>query len=497
VPPKLSAIAEWLSDLACGSWARKLVLLAAPALAVVCWGDGRPAPALPVIRSIKQLRALSLEDAKHGYPVNLRGVINYYDAPHGDLYVQDETGAVYVRPPENPPVLHPGQLVEVQGITEPGDYVTDIVEPKIRALSEARLPPPRKVSAEMLATGALDCLRVEVEGVVRSTESYDDGWMLDTVAGAVQFRAYIPRLTSLTQDLVDGRVRIRGTCGGFYNSRGQFLALEILVPSIDDIAVMEKPPRNYFTLPVIPARSIMRAAPNRAFPHRVRVEGVVTFQYPGRSLFIRAEDVALMVKSRQDTPLRLGERVDVAGFPALDAYGPILQDAIFQPIGVGYPPKPQDVTATQALSGSHDAELIRLSARLVDHSLRQDQYSLFLEVGAITFTAEMDGKLRWPGFAGLENDAVLQLTGVCSVQVDETRKPNGFLIHLRSPRDVVLKQRPSWWTARHAARVVAGTGAAILMVLGWVAALRRRVSRQTEIIRRRLESEAALQQRFE
>lgn len=425
------------------------------------------------------------------------GVISYYDYPHGDLFVQDDTGAVWVQPPENPADLHPGQSVEVEGVTKPADFATDVVEARIRVLADGRLPAAQRVSAEKLATGTLDCMRVEVEGVVRSAEVYQGGWMLDIAAGAVQFRAYIPQLASLPTDLVDARVRIRGTCGGFYNRREQFIALEVLVPSIGDVAVVEQPPRNYFTLPLSSARSILRAAPNRAFLHRVRVQGVAALQRPGRSLFIWQENVGLLVKTRQNTPLRVGDRVDVAGFPALGEYGPILQDAVFRRIGSGDAPTAPVVTADEAFQGSYDAELIRISARLVDHSLREGQYLLVLGAGAITFVAEMDEALRWPGFTALENGALLQLTGVCSVQVDENRNPSGFLIRLRSPQDIVLLQRPSWWTAKHAALVVAGTGVVILVVLGWAAALRRRVRRQTETIRRRLESEAELQQRFE
>ena len=487
-------------------WSRKpgrsflpgiLVPLLAPVLGVVCWGDGRATAGLPVLRSVKHLRALSLEEAKRGYPVHLRGIVTYSDAVHGDLFVQDATGAVFVDRALSDRDFRPGEVLDVQGVTKPADFATDITNVKMRVVAERRVPAARKVSAEELASGTLDCLRVEVDGVVRSAESYQGGWMLDIVAGAVQFKAYIPGLTFLPTDLVDARVRIRGTCGGFYNRRAQFIALEVLVPKIEDIVVVERPPRNYFALPVSPVRAILRAAPNRAFLHRVRVQGVVTLQRPGRSLFIRGDDVGLLVKTRQNTPLRVGDRVDVAGFPALDEFGPILQDAVFQQIGAGNVPTPPSVTADQATEGSYDAELVRISARLVDHSLRQGQYSLVLGAGTTTFVAEMDEALRWPGFAELENGALLQLTGVCSVQVNENRDPNGFVIHLRSPQDVVLERRPSWWTAQHAALVVAATGAVILVVLGWVAALRRRVGRQTEMIRRRLESEAALQQRFE
>ena len=477
-----------------------LVLLLAPLIGVVCWGDGggRSSPSLPTIHTIGQLRKIPLEETGRGYEVRLRAIVTYEDIPHGDLFIQDGTGAVFVLPAAGSPLSpHPGDVVEVEGVSRPSDFMSDVVNAGIRVLSAGRLPRARKASAEELASGTLDCLRVEVEGVVRSAESYQNGWMLDIVAGAVQFKAYIPRLAVLPRDLVDGRVRIRGTCGGFYNRREQFIALEVLVPSIEDVEIVERPPRNYFSLPVSSVRAILRSAPNRAFLHRIRVQGVVTLQRPGRSLFIRGDGVGLLVKTRQRTSLRVGDRVDVAGFPALDEFGPILQDAVFQRIGASDAPIPASVTADQAMQGTYDAELIRISGRLLDHSARQGQYSLVLESGTTTFVAEMDGSLPWREFAGLQNGALLQLTGVCSVQVDENRNPRDFLVHLRSQQDIVLLQQPSWWTAQHAARVVAGTGAVILIVLGWVAALRRRVGRQTETIRRRLESEAALQQRFE
>jgi PAS domain S-box-containing protein len=153
------------------------------------------------------------------------------------------------------------------------------------------------------------------------------------------------------------------------------------------------------------------------------------------------------------------------------------------------------VTAEQAIDGSQDADLIQIRARLVEVSRRPGQQFLVLQAGKINFGAEIEAAGQHSRLA--EPGSLLQLTGICSVQVDENREPNGFLLLLRSPQDVVVLERPSWSTAKHAGLVVEGTGAVILVVLGWVVALRRRVRRQTEIIRRRLESEANLQQRFE
>jgi len=450
---------------------------------------------LPTIRRIEQLRKISLEEAKRGYPVRLRGVVTYTDFARGDLFIQDATGAVWVDPTSNTSDLRAGAYVEVEGVSKPSDFMTDVVKAKIRVLSEGSLPRARRVSAEELASSALDCQRVEIEGVVRSAESGQGGWMLDITAGGVQFKAFIPRVASPPANLVDARVRIRGDCGGFYNERHQFLAVEVLVPSLADISVVEPAPQSSFTLPVSSTRSIMRTAPDRSFLHRVRVQGVVTLQRLGRSLFIRDADACLLVKTRQTTTLQIGDRVDVVGFPALDVYAPVLEDAVFQRIGADSAPRAIPVTAEQVMDGSHDADLIQIRARVVDVSLGAGQQSLVLQAGKVNFGAEIETADLHSALA--ERGSLVQLTGICSVQVDENRLPNGFLLLLRSPRDVVVLERPSWWTAKHAAPVLECTGAVILLVLGWVVALRRRVRRQTEIIRRRLESEAHLQQRFE
>jgi len=89
------------------------------------------------------------------------------------------------------------------------------------------------------------------------------------------------------------------------------------------------------------------------------------------------------------------------------------------------------------------------------------------------------------------------VTGICSVNVDRNRAPDAFNILLDSPDSVVVLTRPSWWTLRNTAVVLALLAGLTLVVGVWVVVLRRRVRAQTETIRRRLENEAALEKRFQ
>jgi PAS domain-containing protein len=80
--------------------------------------------------------------------------------------------------------------------------------------------------------------------------------------------------------------------------------------------------------------------------------------------------------------------------------------------------------------------------------------------------------------------------------VDENRAPRSFRILLRSPEDIVVLQRPPWWSIKHA---IWGLGIMVTIVLGalaWVGLLRRRVREQTETIRERLQEEALLKDRY-
>jgi len=56
-------------------------------------------------------------------------------------------------------------------------------------------------------------------------------------------------------------------------------------------------------------------------------------------------------------------------------------------------------------------------------------------------------------------------------------------------------QRPSWWTARHALWVLAGTVATFCASLAWVVVLRRQVQAQAKIIAQKIQREAALEER--
>ena len=85
----------------------------------------------------------------------------------------------------------------------------------------------------------------------------------------------------------------------------------------------------------------------------------------------------------------------------------------------------------------------------------------------------------------------VELAGICSVSVDDDRQPQAFRLLLRSPSDVVLLSRLSWWSVGHALTTFGALAIVLLAVLAWVFMQRRTVKEQTRLIREWLQREAA------
>ncbi len=73
----------------------------------------------------------------------------------------------------------------------------------------------------------------------------------------------------------------------------------------------------------------------------------------------------------------------------------------------------------------------------------------------------------------------------------------GFQLQLRSQGDIAVIQPARFWTAERALLAAAILGGCTLLGLGWIAALRRRVSRQTAQIRAQMERQARLEAEVE
>ena len=477
-------------------WTAATIVLMLSATSASWSHDARPSP-LPTLTTAEQVRELTADEANRGYPVRLQVVVTYTDLASGDFFVQDATAGIYVDAGRVSPIFRPGESVEITGITEELDFAPQIGKPQYRVLGRAPLPPPRKVRMEDLLSTREDSQWVQLAGIVQDVQPDRERLKLDMVSEGRRLLVYVLDPTGLDRDrLIDTKVTATGVCASLFNSNNQLIGVRLDVPTARQLSVEVPPLVDPFSVPVRPISSLMAFTAQNTTEHRVRVQGTVTLQRP-KGTFIQDDRHGLYIPGQPNTLLRPGDRVDVVGFADIGDYTPVLRHAIFRRIGSAPVPLPVRVTARAAQAGAFDTLRVTLDATLRDVRLSETDRTLVLQDGDVLFEARIAESKAYQDWSRLLPGSRLRLTGVCSVNVDRNRTPDAINILLDSPENVVVLARPPWWTLRNTVVALALLVTLTVLVGVWVVVLRRRVRAQTEVIRRRLENEAALEKRFQ
>jgi diguanylate cyclase (GGDEF)-like protein len=149
------------------------------------------------------------------------------------------------------------------------------------------------------------------------------------------------------------------------------------------------------------------------------------------------------------------------------------------------------LTAEEVLLGVHDSELIQIEGQLIGRDLASSDTTLMLTSGKFIFTAVLPQGMKEPKTGLWKNGSGLRITGICSVRLDVQSSAVGegiavaksFRVLMRSPADVVIVRKASWWTPVHAVLLLTFALIVTLLVLGWVAVLRRRIRESEERFR--------------
>ena len=458
-----------------------------------------------VLTNAAAVRSLTPEAAARRLPVRLRGVATYVFDTQA-CFVQDESAGIFVGAGGQIPHFVSGDLVEVEGVTGPGEYAPIVHPQAARLVGHTNLPPPRRVSYEELVTGREDSQWVEVAGVVRAVFTEPAiGCVLEIASGSGRLIAFVPSATeSNATHLVDSQVRVKGVCGTWFNKQRQLFGIRLMVSHTDDIVVEEAAPANALAQPAQPIGNLMRFIPVAStYGRRAKVTGTVILHQPGRALYVQDEDHGLYVQTRQSGQLQAGDQVELLGFPGKGDYTPILQDGVWQKVGSGPKPVPVLVNPDDALGGLQDSRLVAIEGRLLDHTFNNNEAVFLLEADDHIFSARLESSQAQAAMPELQNGSRLRVVGVCRIEVGETWRSGptwrakSFHLLMRSPADIQVLKLPPWWTLTRLLWAVGILVTAVLASLVWVSQLRKKVGKQTNIIRRQLEMEAKLKERYQ
>ena len=449
----------------------------------------RATAALPVLTRVDDIRRLSRAEAGRYHPVRVTGVATYVDPAWSMLFLQDGATGIFVALHGAQGTVSAGQRVEVRGWAAPGNFAPEILRPTFRVLGRASLPPARPVAYQRLMTGTEDSQWVSVQGVVRGmTRTPEQQLLLELIAGGERLTVMIPRYADerLPTSLIDAEVTVHGVCGSTFNQKRQLIGFQLYAPALAQVVVERAAAADPFAAPVHSIGALLQFDPDSTTPRRARIRGVVTMH--GRNLlFVRdASGGSIQVfETLSHQAVAPGDEIEVAGFPSLGDYSVVMRDALVRPVGRTPRPAAVAITAEQALTGGHDAALVRLRGTLLDRLDTGTERVLVLQDGMHVFNAvwQIDQGADWGPLASIRQGSVLDVAGVCLVNTDgaaSRRATRGFRIQLQSPADVSLVEAAPWWTMTHLLTAIGVLAGVALCSLAWVVVLRHRVRRQTE-----------------
>jgi PAS domain S-box-containing protein len=439
------------------------------------------------LHTVQQVRELTPAEAARGIPVRVRGVVTTSSGWKNSFFLQDSTAGISVNLKDQASRWHSGDLVDLEGVTEPGRFAPGLLASRVNRIGTAPLPSVHVYPLGELQGGAQDSQWIAVRGVVRSAESlfmWEHKFLsllVDTGEGEIT--AYVVDYEGDPHRFIDSLVAMEGACGTAFNDRRQFVGLRLFVPSLAHVKVLLPGNLDPFEAPPRPIDSVFSFGHESVPAHMVVVRGTVTYQLPGQELYMQSGDRGLLVYTNRHAVIAIGSEVEAAGFAATGRYSPVLEDAVTKVIGhqsvrpLKIEPEKIIVHKNTFASAPSDALLVQLRGRLVEWTESGQEIVLLLRTHDSMFGAKLE-KTSAGAPVTLENGSLLDLTGICVAHTGRGGEPDSFELLLRSAADIHVVSHPSWWNVNHVLGMLAVTGllASILLVL--MQSLRMRVARQ-------------------
>ena len=442
------------------------------------------------IRTISDLKHLSVAEASARRPVSVRGVVTYFDPGWGLLFIQDQTSAAFVNTSALGLQLKAGDLVDISGVSGPGDYAPVILDPTVSFIGHGSLPQPTIVDAVQSNLSMADSHWARIFGVVHSVQFVDGHTNLKLGTGETAVNVQMP--TEIDgQQFLDKEISVTGALGILFNEKRQAIGHQIFVPGPEFIHVvgMGGKPNAQSTIAML-----RRYSPEFDEHHSVGFQGQVVLKSAPNTVFIQDDTAGIQVRSLESLNLNLGDRVNVRGFLRNGEYSPAVEDAVVTREGAGALPEPEQVSADIQDIGRHDSEYVVIAGNLA--AIRPAPAALTLVLNQKGTYFDVIGPPS-ADLTSLRLGSEMEARGVFQVVLDRTHVPytiSGFALAFDSPASITVRKIGPWWDGRKVRW--AGVLFAIFAALAglWAIMLRRKVRTRTRELQSSLGAQNKAQQ---
>ncbi len=425
-------------------------------------------PSAP-LTSVRAIRSLTNAQASRGIPVEFQATVTYFRDYRRNLFVQYGNEGLFVKAATTAPLV-PGDRVLIKGTTASG-YRPSVLSDDITVLGHGTTPKPVPATFDELVQGRFDSVLVTARGVVQSADmdrpssDYLPGTTLRVLLDGGYVDAQVDSVDKhALEDLLDAEVEITGVAGGKFDGKLQLTGIVLHVASPADIKTLKAASVSPWSLPVTPMNQVLSVYHVKNLTTRVKVSGTVTLFEPGSALVLESGDQSIWIKTDSFGPMRVGDRAEATGFPAVSDGFLMLYGSTIQDSGIPEPVKPAPLTWQELASSKHIFDLVSIEGQVVMEAREASQDEYVLVSDGHMFSAVYPHGQTAESLTPMTEVQVgprIRVTGICAT---DNANPFGhdvpFRILLRSSDDLQILSMPSWFTVRHL-----GTLVVILLVV--------------------------------
>ncbi len=480
---------------------RRVVFICCLSMSLDCFSD-------EVLKSISEIKYFACSKNKADLPVEVTAQVVRINYKRNNFFIYDGKFGIFVDVVGDFKAfskLSVGDIVTISGLSNKGDFSPAILAEKIVQVDYLDLPDGEKLHDSILNTPAEDSGWFEVRGRIISATVQPKAESILVVVNrnGVMLNVMLPyseRSEKRLAEIMFESVRFNAVCGAVFNKQRQFVGRILHAQSAYDFEIMD-PIRPYMANQITPVNELFR---HRANPRSVVCTvGVVTY-IGHHELFLRGEGASIRVAFYENPSVSIGDEVKVRGIIWQQPISPALHANYIEFIKKCPDPKPIKVELNgEELDQKFNYDLIEVDATVVEvgksfyGSDGVSQHTLLCNGGSSLF------EVRFPAnqdlSPGLLPGAKVRLTGICELNRNMSLpwyiQIDGFSLEVRSSADVVILEKPSWWTVQRLVYLLGIFLGAIALFVVWVMILKRTVNSQTKIIREQVESESILKER--
>lgn len=418
--------------------------------------------------------------------------------------VSDATGSCSIQDvtPEWHMLRSAGEVISARGAITSNWFGLAVAECKsIKTLSSKPPSSPVDATTAELQSGRFDYRAVRTRGIVKEVfiDEIDPTWSYCSIVSDGIAIYTVGALRNIGFDdlrnLIDAEVAVTGVCLARDDGIRRLVGRLILIPDSNAFTVIRTPPADPFsakplcTDEVSGPIDVMALGRRKVFGRTIAVFG------DGDALIADAANAVHKTRFADGNPPPYGSNVEVVGTPETDLYNINFSNAIWRRHDGIIPHDDHAVEAsiTRILTNSHGkrkidtrfhGRAIRIAGRVVDLPSAESQRGIVtLKCGE--FTVHVDVGANREILSGLSVGCMVSFAGTCVIETENWRPymafphATGITLVVRTPKDITILSRPSWWTPQRLLVVVSLLILLVIVIFIWNRILQGIVTRKS------------------